>query len=104
MIKQLLGEEVIQYFGFVIKYCIYIRVMNSKNKYIIALFILMILIIVYFSIFAVKVSVFAVKEDFTPTIRGMYNPKKREVRLYADKLKKQATEYVDVLHKTFSWA
>ena len=78
--------------------------MNSKNKYILTALILMILIIIYLSIFAVKVSVFAVKEDFTPTIRGMYNPKKREVRLYADKLKKQATEYVDTLHKTFSWA
>ena len=50
--------------------------MNSKNKYILTALILMILIIIYFSIFAVKVSVFAVKEDFTPTIRGMYNPKK----------------------------
>jgi hypothetical protein len=48
--------------------------------------------------------VFAVKEDFTPSIRGMYNPKKREIRLYVDKVKKQATEYVDTLQKTFSWA
>jgi hypothetical protein len=47
---------------------------------------------------------FAVKEEFTSDIRGMYNPRKREVRLYVDKLKKQATEYVEVLHKTFSWA
>jgi hypothetical protein len=71
--------------------------MNCKNKYILAALILMTLIFAYFSVFAVK-------EDFTPTIRGMYNPKKREVRLYVDKLKKQATEYVNVLHKTFSWA
>ena len=71
--------------------------MNSKNKYILAALILMLLIIIYFSVFAVK-------EEFTPSIRSMYNPKKREVRLYVDKLKKQATEYVDVLHKTFSWA
>jgi len=71
--------------------------MNSKNKYIAVALILMILIIAYFSVFAVK-------EEFTPSIRGMYNPKKRQIRLYADKLKKQATEYVDTLHKTFSWA
>ena len=71
--------------------------MNCKKKYILAALILMILIIVYFSVFAVK-------EEFTPSIRGMYNPKKREVRLYVDKLKKEATEYVDILHKTFSWA
>ena len=71
--------------------------MNSKKKYILAAIILMILIIIYFSVFAVK-------EEFTPSIRGMYNPKKREVRLYVDNLKKQATEYVDVLQKTFSWA
>jgi hypothetical protein len=71
--------------------------MNSKNKYILVALILMISIIIYFSVFAVK-------EEFTPSIRGMYNPKKREIRLYADKLKKQATEYVDILHKTFSWA
>ena len=71
--------------------------MRCKNKYILTALILMILIFAYFSEFAVK-------EDFTPSIRGMYNPKKREVRLYADKLKKQATEYVDTLHKTFSWA
>ena len=71
--------------------------MNCKKKYILAALILMILIITYFSVFAVK-------EEFTPTIRGMYNPKKREVRLYVDNLKKQATEYVDTLQKTFSWA
>jgi hypothetical protein len=71
--------------------------MNCKNKYILAAVILMILIIIYFSVFAVK-------EEFTPSIRGMYNPKKREVRLYVDKLTKQAIEYVDVLQKTFSWA
>lgn len=71
--------------------------MNSKNKYILAALILMILIIAYFSAGSVK-------EDFTSDIRSMYNPKKREVRLYVDKLKKQATEYVDVLQKTFSWA
>ena len=70
--------------------------MNCKNKYILAALILLILIIAY-------VRVFAVKEDFTPSIRGMYNPKKREVRLYVDKAKKQATEYVDILQKTFSW-
>ena len=71
--------------------------MNSKNKYILVALILMVLIIIYFRVFAVK-------EEFIPSIRAMYNPKKREVRLYADKLKKQATEYVDILHKTFSWA
>jgi hypothetical protein len=71
--------------------------MNCKNKYILAALILMLLIIVYFSVFDVK-------EEFTPSIRGLYNPKKREVRLYVDNLKKQATEYVDTLHKTFSWA
>ena len=76
--------------------------MKSKNNYIVAAFIFMILIIIYFSVFAVKFSVCAVKEDFTPSIRGMYNPKKREVRLYVDKLKKEATEYVDILQKTFS--
>ena len=70
--------------------------MNSKNKYILSALILMILIIAYFSAVSVK-------EDFTPNIRGMYNPKKRQIRLYADNLKKQATEYVDILHKTFSW-
>ena len=96
MIKQISGEG-IQYFAFVIKYCMYIRSMNCKKKYILAAIILMILIIIYFSMFAVK-------EEFTPSIRGMYNPKKREVRLYVDNLKKQATEYVDVLHKTFSLA
>ena len=69
--------------------------MKCKNNYIVAAFILMILIIIYFSVCAVK-------EEFTPTIRGMYNPKKREIRLYVDNLKKQATEYVDVLQKTFS--
>ena len=71
--------------------------MNCKNKYILAALILMLLIIVYFSVFDVK-------EEFTPSIRGLYNPKKREVRLYVDNLKKQATEYVDTLHKTFSLA
>jgi len=71
--------------------------MKCKNNYIVAAFILMILIIIYFSVFAVK-------EEFTPSIRSMYNPKKREVRLYVDNLKKQATEYVDVLQKTFNWA
>jgi len=71
--------------------------MNSKNKYILALLISMIFIFIYFSMFAVK-------EEFTSDIRGMYNPRKREVRLYVDKLRKQATEYVDILHKTFSWA
>jgi thiosulfate reductase cytochrome b subunit len=71
--------------------------MICKNKYIVAAFILMIVIIIYFSVFAVK-------EEFTPSIRSMYNPKKREVRLYVDNLKKQATEYVDVLQKTFSLA
>ena len=70
--------------------------MNCKKKYILAALTLMILIIVYFSVFDVK-------EEFTPSIRSLYNPKKREVRLYVDKVKKQATEYVDTLHKTFSW-
>ena len=97
MIEQVFGEYGIQYFAFVIKYCIYIRAMNCKNKYILAGLILLILIIAYFSVFAVK-------EEFTPSIRGMYNPKKREIRLYVDKVKKQATEYVDILQKTFSWA
>lgn len=71
--------------------------MNCKNQYILVALILIILTIIYFSVFAVK-------EEFTPTIRSMYNPKKREIRLYVDNLKKQATEYVDVLQKTFSWA
>ena len=71
--------------------------MNCKKEYILVALILIILTIIYFSVFAVK-------EEFTPTIRGMYNPKKREIRLYVDNLKKQATEYVDVLQKTFSWA
>ena len=71
--------------------------MNSKNKYILSALILMILIIAYFSAVSVK-------EDFTSDIRSMYNPKKRQIRLYVDKVKKQATEYVDILHKTFSWA
>ena len=71
--------------------------MNGKNKYILTALILLILIIAYFRVFSVK-------EHFTPSIRGMYNPKKREVRLYIDKVKKQATEYVDILQKTFSWA
>jgi thiosulfate reductase cytochrome b subunit len=70
--------------------------MNCKNKYILTALILLILIIAYFRVFAVK-------EDFTPNIRGMYNPKKRQIRLYVDKVKKQATEYVDILQKTFSW-
>ena len=70
--------------------------MNSKNKYILSALILMILIIAYFSAVSVK-------EDFTSDIRSMYNPKKRQIRLYVDKVKKQATEYVDILHKTFSW-
>ena len=77
--------------------------MNCKNNYIVAVFIFMILIIIYFSVFAVKISLCAVKEEFTPSIRSLYNPRKREVRLYVDNLKKQATEYVDTLHKTFSW-
>ena len=71
--------------------------MTSKKQYILVALMLMILSIIYFSVFAVK-------EEFTPTIRSMYNPKKREIRLYVDNLKKQATEYVDVLQKTFSWA
>lgn len=71
--------------------------MNCKKQYILVALMLMILSIIYFSVFVVK-------EEFTPTIRGMYNPKKREIRLYVDNLKKQATEYVDVLQKTFSWA
>jgi hypothetical protein len=71
--------------------------MKCKNKYILVAVILMISIIIYFSVFAVK-------EEFTPSIRSMYNPKKREVRLYVDNLKKQATEYVDTLQKTFSLA
>lgn len=71
--------------------------MNCKKEYILVALILIILTIIYFSVFAVK-------EEFTSTIRSMYNPKKREIRLYADNLKKQATEYVDVLQKTFSWA
>ena len=71
--------------------------MNSKKKYILAALILIILIIAYFSVFAVK-------EEFTSSLRGMYNPKKREIRLHVEKIKKQATEYVDILHKTFSWA
>ena len=69
--------------------------MTSKKQYILVALMLMILSIIYFSVFAVK-------EEFTPTIRSMYNPKKREIRLYVDNLKKQATEYVDVLQKTFS--
>ena len=69
--------------------------MKCKNNYILAAFMFMILIIIYFSVFAVK-------EEFTPSIRGMYNPKKREIRMYVDKLKKEATEYVDILQKTFS--
>jgi len=71
--------------------------MTSKKQYILVALMLMILSIIYFSVFAVK-------EEFTPTIRSMYNPKKREIRLYVDNLKKQATEYVDVLQKTFSLA
>ena len=71
--------------------------MTSKKQYILVALILMLLSIIYFSVFAVK-------EEFTPTIRSMYNPKKREIRLYVDNLKKQATEYVDTLQKTFSWA
>ena len=71
--------------------------MNSKNKYILTALILLILIIAYFRVFSVK-------EDFTPSIRGMYNPKKRQIRLYVDKVNKQATEYMDILQKTFSWA
>jgi hypothetical protein len=71
--------------------------MNCKKNYILVALILMVAIIIYFSVFAVK-------EEFTPSIRSMYNPKKREVRLYVDNLKKQATEYVDVLQKTFSLA
>ena len=71
--------------------------MTSKKQYILIALMVMILSIIYFSVFAVK-------EEFTPTIRSMYNPKKREIRLYVDNLKKQATEYVDVLQKTFSLA
>lgn len=71
--------------------------MNCKKQYILFALILILLLIIYFSVFAVK-------EEFTPSIRAMYNPTKREIRLYADNLKKQATEYVDVLQKTFSWA
>jgi Mg2+/citrate symporter len=71
--------------------------MNCKKQYILVALMLMIFSIIYFSVFAVK-------EEFTPSIRSMYNPKKREVRLYVEKLKKQATDYVDTLQKTFSWA
>ncbi len=71
--------------------------MTSKKQYILIALMLIIFLIIYFSVFAVK-------EEFTPTIRSMYNPTKREIRLYVDNLKKQATEYVDVLQKTFSWA
>jgi|AntAceMinimDraft_18_1070375.scaffolds.fasta_scaffold39355_3 thiosulfate reductase cytochrome b subunit len=71
--------------------------MNRENKYILAALILIVLIIVYFSVFCVK-------ENFTPDIRGMYNPNKRNLRIYSEKLKKQANEYVNNLRKTFSWA
>ena len=71
--------------------------MNSKNKYILTALILMILIIAYFGVFDVK-------EEFTSDIRGMYNPKKRQIRLYVDTVNKQATEYMAILQKTFSWA
>jgi len=74
--------------------------MNRENKNI--LFIVSLVLIVLLSVYCVDI--FKVKEDLTPEIRGLYNPNKRAIRLYTENIKKQATEYVHNLQKTFSWS
>ena len=74
--------------------------MNYKTKYIIILVSLVLIGLV--SVYCLDI--FKVKEDFTPEIRGLYNPNKRAIRLYTENIKKQANEYVINLQKTFSWS
>ena len=74
--------------------------MNRDNKNIIIVVSLVLIVLV--SVYCVDI--FKVKEDFTPEIRGMYNPNKRAIRLYTENIQKQATEYVNNLQKTFSWS
>jgi hypothetical protein len=73
--------------------------MNYKLKYI-----LILASLVLIGLASVYVNDLNVKEDFTPGIRGIYNPKKRAIRLYTENIKKQANEYVNNLQKTFSWS
>ena len=74
--------------------------MNRENKNI--MIIVSLVLIGLVSVYCVDL--FKVKENFTPGIRGMYNPKKRAIRLAAENIKKQANEYVNNLQKTFSWS
>jgi hypothetical protein len=58
--------------------------------------VLIILLIIYLSN--------ADQEGFTSSIRGLYNPKKRQIRMYREKITRQVNEYINNLKKTFSWA
>ena len=72
--------------------------MNRKNMCILITAILMLML--YFTIFDDNYS----QEGFTPDIRGLYNPRRRQLRMYTENLTKQANEYVNNLKKTFSWS
>ena len=73
--------------------------MNDKIKYVVV-----VVSLVLIGLASVYVNDLNVKENFTPGIRGIYNPNKRAVRLYTENIKKQANEYVHNLQKTFSWS
>ena len=73
--------------------------MNDTIKYIV-----LVASLVLIGLASVYVNDLNVKENFTPGIRGIYNPQKRAIRLYTENIKKQANEYVNNLQKTFSWS
>lgn len=71
--------------------------MNRKNMHILITLVFIVLVIVYFSGDNDQ-------EGFTSGIREFYNPRRRQLRMYTEKLTKQANEYIYTLKKTFSWA
>jgi hypothetical protein len=44
------------------------------------------------------------QEGFTSGIREFYNPRRRQLRMYREKITRQVNEYINNLKKTFSWA
>jgi hypothetical protein len=59
--------------------------------------VLMLVVIVYFVTFD------DYQEGFTSHIRGLYNPRVRQIRMYKEQLQKQAVDYVSMLKKSVNW-
>ena len=71
--------------------------MKYTKKCVYFAFVSMLLVIVYFVIFD------DYQEGFTSHIRGLYNPRVRQIRMYKEQLQKQAVDYVSMLKKSVNW-